>query len=634
MRKMFLLFGALALVGVLFVACSDQQDLTSPEDAAFGKNKVTYECPDPVDEQQGVLETTIQDQYLNDKAEKGALENVDNMARNICRDPQDLAAARATYFEFEIEVNKQNVDKLLDGEAGRQEILAQARAFVSGVPYDDGFLIPPEALLPTGGVGVVRPGANDTIWTNNDEAAFVADPGSFTGTEPVVVVLQRLADPTGFGFPIPGYQAFPEAYDFSASVQLNPDGPGAEFWMCVPDEVPVPFENLVIGHDLGNGESEVLPRLVEAYPGQVIDCTNAAYQPVDLVSGAPLWMQLAGQLLQPVADLVLDVSPLNAMYFGGTGLGGRGGSLSPFAPVDADPPYSTMTVNGAGSGTGVITGGNNIDCAWDGTASTGQCQTTVESWVNLGLTATADDGSIFTGWSGACTGTGACVVPMDADKTVTATFAVAQPTLTVGLNGTSPSTGGLYDHRVSGKVFVDDSPDPASEFSCSTGTSPCLVEDIPLGATVELKAEFEAGVDGGVEWAGICDGRSDGATCQFTMTGGALIAGVYFRVGPTLTVNVWNYGGGEGTLTEPNGLTCSAPTTYPAANTCYKVYEVGTQITLTATTTNSAGITLGDPGTDCYATDPYELGQPQTGVASCTFTWSASRTIDAHFSWN
>ena len=36
MRKMFLLFGMLAMVGILFVACSDQQDLTSPEEAAFG----------------------------------------------------------------------------------------------------------------------------------------------------------------------------------------------------------------------------------------------------------------------------------------------------------------------------------------------------------------------------------------------------------------------------------------------------------------------------------------------------------------------------------------------------------------------------------------------------------------------
>jgi hypothetical protein len=44
------------------------------------------------------------------------------------------------------------------------------------------------------------------------------------------------------------------------------------------------------------------------------------------------------------------------------------------------------------------------------------------------LTATASAGSTFTGWSGACTGTGSCVVTMSAAKSVTATFTVPPPT--------------------------------------------------------------------------------------------------------------------------------------------------------------------------------------------------------------
>ena len=43
----------------------------------------------------------------------------------------------------------------------------------------------------------------------------------------------------------------------------------------------------------------------------------------------------------------------------------------------------------------------------------------------------------FTGWSGACTGTGTCVVTMNADKSVTAGFAIQQFTLS-----TSASQGG------------------------------------------------------------------------------------------------------------------------------------------------------------------------------------------------
>jgi hypothetical protein len=43
------------------------------------------------------------------------------------------------------------------------------------------------------------------------------------------------------------------------------------------------------------------------------------------------------------------------------------------------------------------------------------------------LTATADPGSTFRGWSGAgCSGTGNCVVTMDAAKSVTAEFTLEE----------------------------------------------------------------------------------------------------------------------------------------------------------------------------------------------------------------
>ena len=48
------------------------------------------------------------------------------------------------------------------------------------------------------------------------------------------------------------------------------------------------------------------------------------------------------------------------------------------------------------------------------------------------LTAVADEGWSFYGWTGACTGAGACSVTMDANKTVTATF-------------TQIATNGIYD---------------------------------------------------------------------------------------------------------------------------------------------------------------------------------------------
>jgi len=47
--------------------------------------------------------------------------------------------------------------------------------------------------------------------------------------------------------------------------------------------------------------------------------------------------------------------------------------------------------------------------------------------INVALTATPGVGFQFSGWSGACTGTGACNVTMDAAKSVTATFTATAP---------------------------------------------------------------------------------------------------------------------------------------------------------------------------------------------------------------
>ena len=83
----------------------------------------------------------------------------------------------------------------------------------------------------------------------------------------------------------------------------------------------------------------------------------------------------------------------------------------------------TLTVTRAGTGVGTVTSAPpGIDC---GTS----CTATFATGASVALTAAAADGSTFTGWSGACTGTGPCTVTMDADQAVTATFdTVSTPT--------------------------------------------------------------------------------------------------------------------------------------------------------------------------------------------------------------
>ena len=95
-------------------------------------------------------------------------------------------------------------------------------------------------------------------------------------------------------------------------------------------------------------------------------------------------------------------------------------------------PTHTLTVTKGGSGTGTVTSSpTGIDCGV--TCSASFSQGTVVT-----LTASAAAGSTFTGWGNACTGTGSCVVTLDQDVSVSATFNTNQ-----GLKSTSTTyTGG------------------------------------------------------------------------------------------------------------------------------------------------------------------------------------------------
>jgi hypothetical protein len=74
-----------------------------------------------------------------------------------------------------------------------------------------------------------------------------------------------------------------------------------------------------------------------------------------------------------------------------------------------------------------VVGGGTVHSAPGGIACPGDCEGSYKGATSVTLTATPEPGWEFTGWSGACTGTGECRVPLTAVRSVKATFARRAP---------------------------------------------------------------------------------------------------------------------------------------------------------------------------------------------------------------
>ncbi|MGB6302888.1 MAG: alkaline phosphatase family protein [Acidobacteriaceae bacterium] len=115
----------------------------------------------------------------------------------------------------------------------------------------------------------------------------------------------------------------------------------------------------------------------------------------------------------------VSVSPTSTTTYTATATGGGGTATSAVtitvgAAPPPPPPTSQLTVTSAGTGTGTVTSSPaGINCP-------GTCSASFQGTVVL--TETPEAGNTFSGWSGACTGTGACSVNLAANAAVTATF--------------------------------------------------------------------------------------------------------------------------------------------------------------------------------------------------------------------
>lgn len=254
---------------------------------------------------------------------------------------------------------------------------------------------------------------------------------------------------------------------------------------------------------------------------------------------------------------------------GGGGDGGGGGT-----PLTS---YTlTITKNGTGSGNVNASGGTLI---WAGDTVTAL----YSSDSTLLLYATADEGSVFTGWSGDCSGTGACALTMNSNKNVIATFD-ASNTLTVSKSGNGTGT------------VTSNAGDIDCGATCADGYD--LNTVVILTAIPDTDSNFTG-------WLGC--GIPVGPICIVVMTAAQNITAVFDM--PTLTVV--KSGNGTGAVTSDiDGINCG--------ETCSASYGVGTTVTLTASPDEGSTFT-GWAGSGC------------TGNGSCAVTINADTVVNANF---
>jgi hypothetical protein len=144
-------------------------------------------------------------------------------------------------------------------------------------------------------------------------------------------------------------------------------------------------------------------------------------------------------------QITLTATPTNGSTFAGWGAGpceGTGtcsvtitAATAVTANFTASANNFTLTVNEAGTGSGNVTSTPaGINCPET-------CSAGFAGGTQVTLTQSAADGSTFAGWSGGCTGTGACVVTVTAATSVTATFNSSNNAVTITVPSGGSTTG-------------------------------------------------------------------------------------------------------------------------------------------------------------------------------------------------
>lgn len=263
------------------------------------------------------------------------------------------------------------------------------------------------------------------------------------------------------------------------------------------------------------------------------------------------------------------------------------------AALDALPESTTypitLTMNGNGRGT------VNFSPAGSSASCTANCSNRYAPGTVVTLSAAAGTKSIFSGWTGACSGMASCTVTMTAARQVGATFLALssgpQQVLSVATAG-------------SGSGVVTVTGDGVST-SC-TGT---CTRSFGQGTTVTLTAAAASG-SALTSWSGACSGRK--ASCVVRMQNAKSVT-ANFTALPVHAVNYTKAGAGTGVVE----VDASGSVTSCVAN-CSASYPAGTRLRLTARP--EAGKRFGGWSGACR-------GQK----TSCSFTVKSAASVSALF---
>ena len=225
------------------------------------------------------------------------------------------------------------------------------------------------------------------------------------------------------------------------------------------------------------------------------------------------------------------------------------------------------------------------------------CSENYASGTSVTLTATPATGNSFTGWSGACSGTGTCTVSMTAARSVAATFAqsVTAPVCTLNANPASIAAGASSTLTASCSPAATSYTWTGGTCASTTGVA-CTVT--PTTTTTYTVAGTNAG------------GAGTAASAAVTVTPVS-----------TYALGVSNSGTGYGNVaSSPSGISCYLPQpgiNYLVAPDCSENYASGTSVTLTATPATGNSFT-GWSGA-C------------SGTGTCTVSMTAARSVAATF---